>query len=123
MLLIEEETAPPPVLQNLHQAIHTAADTELAPATGLFEQFVTDIRLHALHQRIQRGSGAGVRMQAAELQTVITAVAAGGVRSIPEHLRAALLKDDSAFWDVHVEAQWQGGDGGPQHVAEAACGT
>ncbi|QEG41976.1 glucans biosynthesis glucosyltransferase MdoH [Roseimaritima ulvae] len=116
LLLIEEETDPPPVLQYLQQALAAADDDEPTPADGLFERFVTDIRLHALHQRIQRASAASVRIKADDLRTAMTAVATEGVGSIPENLRAPLLKDDHAFLDLHVEVQWRGG----QRMTKAA---
>nr|WP_143547661.1 hypothetical protein [Rhodopirellula sp. SM50] len=103
-----QESVPCDVIR-YHRLALDRMEGKLASTDELFERFISEPSLHALHQRIQLASDASVTMHpddASELRHVIDV---GGVRSIPQSLRRALLLDYEAFRELHLDVvqQWQ----------------
>ncbi|WP_197455826.1 glucans biosynthesis glucosyltransferase MdoH [Stieleria neptunia] len=108
LLLIPQETEPCDVIRNHRHALERL-EAERASTGELFERFISEPSLHALHQRIQLASDASVTMHADDARELRHVIDVGGVRSIPPSLQRALLLDCEAFRELHLDVvqQWQ----------------
>ena len=106
ILVTPEETNVPAILQRQRELL-AAADSPIDTA-GLFERFVVDPALLALHCSILHSGRGIVAVPERRLRWAISRWISSGADGIPKDLRRQLLSDPKALRAMHVSA-WTSG--------------
>lgn len=108
LLLTPQESVPCDVIR-YHRLVLDRLDEKPERTDELFERFICDPSLHSLHQRIQLASDASVTMHPDDALKLRQSIDLGGVRSIPQPLRRAVLLDYEGFRELHLDMvqDWQ----------------
>lgn len=105
LLLIPEETSPPPVLRWRQEALHRWNDDVPQPSGDAFPAVLTDPTSFALHVDLLRAVGDACPMSADDFQVARDAVVADGPQAVPHDLRRAVLDDPAALESLHILAR------------------